>query len=156
MRRKLVDIRISCLILSSLCSHHYHFFVKKSRSDIFDSAIRQNKYFSSVLDDVALNTIFPSSRFGQTLNMVATVMKARDSLGHDRQFFFVETGGWDTHSNQFASDDVRFPELNDALSAFVDEMKDQGLWDDVTLMEISDFGKFFCFVLCKMIFGYTN
>lgn len=50
-------------------------------------------------------------------------------------------GGWDTHSNQAMSDDVRIPELNDAMAAFVDEMKEQGLWDDIILFEISDFAR---------------
>lgn len=116
------------------------------RSDIFDSAIRTNAYLSEILSDLASNTDFPSSGLGKRLSMVSNIMRARDSLGHDRQFFFVDGGAaYDTHSHQLESDDVRMQTLNDALEAFVDEMKDQGLWDDVTLMEISDFGELFPF-----------
>lgn len=147
----------------------------KTWADIFDNAIRENEYMGEILEDVELNTNFPNSHIGSQLRMVSSVMKARDSLGHDRQFFFVDTGmcvihyftktcvnyahqydmylysqmkytiiipgGWDTHSNQIESFDELIPDLNDGLESFVDEMKDQGLWDDVVLFEVSDFAR---------------
>ena len=32
-------------------------------------------------------------------------------------------------------------EVNNALSAFSTEMKAQGIWDSITLVEVSDFGR---------------
>jgi len=37
--------------------------------------------------------------------------------------------------------DKQFTELDDALNAFVEEMKAQGKWDDVTIVVSSDFGR---------------
>jgi len=37
--------------------------------------------------------------------------------------------------------DREFTELDDALNAFVEEMKAQGKWDDVTIVVSSDFGR---------------
>jgi len=113
----------------------------KTWSDIFNSAIQENILYSEVLDEVAVNTVFPANSFGNKLKMISNVIKARDFLGHDRQFFFVKNHGWDTHGSQLETIDDKFPLLNDALAAFVEEMKDQELWNDVVFVEISDFGR---------------
>merc|ERR1719174_3221851 len=35
----------------------------------------------------------------------------------------------------------KFDEINDALRAFVNEMKSQGRWKDVTVITVSEFGR---------------
>lgn len=138
-----------------ICSHfHYsNFSPKIPRSDLFDNAIRENSFLSSIFEDVALEIGFPDTKIGEKFEMVSNVIKSRDALGHDRQFFFLEAGGWDTHHNQLESHDEDMPDLNDAMTAFVAEMKDQELWNDVTLLEISDFGEWRCY-LKKKLFPY--
>lgn len=120
---------------------------------MFDNAIRENSFLSSILEDVALETGFPDTKTGEKFEMVSNVIKSRDALGHDRQFFFLETSGWDTHHNQLENHDEDMTDLNDALDKFVKEMKDQELWNDVTLLEISDFGEWRCY-LKKKLFPY--
>ncbi len=43
---------------------------------------------------------FPNSTLGNQLKMVARLIAARNSLGMKRQIFFVNVGGYDTHTNQ--------------------------------------------------------
>jgi uncharacterized protein (DUF1501 family) len=53
--------------------------------------------------------------------------------------FYTAIGGWDTHGTVDISDPVG--NMNDALKEFTDEMKDQGAWEDVTIVVLSDFGR---------------
>lgn len=55
--------------------------------------------------------------------------------------FHVQHGGYDTHQNL---DDIvggLISELDTALDNFADEMKMQNLWDNVTVITLSDFGR---------------
>lgn len=73
--------------------------------------------------------------------MVSSIMQLKDTLGNDRQFFFVETGGWDTHTQQLTADATLIPELNAAIDAFTKEMKAHGFWDDVVVVGTSEFAR---------------
>ena len=43
---------------------------------------------------------FPNTTLGNQLRMVARLVAARNALGMKRQIFFVNVGGYDTHTNQ--------------------------------------------------------
>ena len=113
----------------------------KTWSDLFDSSVRQTEALYQALNDLTLDTTFPTTNIGRRLDQVAKVMKARNELGNDRQFFYIDEGGWDTHANQKAFLDLRMKDLNTGISAFKNEMVAQGLWDSVTLVMASDFGR---------------
>lgn len=78
---------------------------------------------------------------GKMLEMSAKVMKQRDLLGHDRQFFYMTIGGFDTHFFQNDVFDALLPNLNRSFKQFVTEMKNQGLWEDVVVVVGSDFAR---------------
>ena len=63
------------------------------------------------------------------------------AAGEERQVFFVSLGGFDTHASELESVAEKFAIVNEALTAFVDEMKAQGVWEQVALLEASDFGR---------------
>merc|ERR1711879_471924 len=59
----------------------------------------------------------------------------------ERDFFYVEMGGFDTHSDV---DDVlnsKFTQIDDALRDFVAELKGQNVFDSTVLVAESDFGR---------------
>lgn len=64
-------------------------------------------------------------------------------LTHNNMLFAYITGerGYDTHGTQAETFDEKLPLLNQALQAFVNEIKDQGNWDDITIVIGSDFGR---------------
>mmetsp|Transcript_11517 Transcript_11517/g.17601 ORF Transcript_11517/g.17601 Transcript_11517/m.17601 type:complete len:164 (-) Transcript_11517:233-724(-) len=63
-------------------------------------------------------------------------------MGVERDVFYVTMSGFDTHGSIGERLDTHFKDLNDALKAFVTELKDvQDIWDNVTLIETSDFGR---------------
>ncbi|CAE7202317.1 unnamed protein product [Symbiodinium natans] len=77
----------------------------------------------------------------QTMEAVAKLIVTRNERQVERDFFYVELAGFDTHNEIHEVMDENFDYLNIALEAFVAEMKAQGLFDAVTMVSSSDFGR---------------
>ncbi|MEM9600663.1 MAG: DUF1501 domain-containing protein [Pseudomonadota bacterium] len=88
-----------------------------------------------------LQTVFPNTRLGNQLLAVANAINLRGVIGTTRQVFYADTGGFDTHNNQPGSMTGRLSEVADAIGAFRDAMIEMGVWNDVTLFTMSDFGR---------------
>lgn len=96
-----------------------------------------NNAFRSAPD---LITEFPGG-LGNQLRSVAQSISLRDSLGMQRQVFFVGMGGFDTHSGQAASLPTLQRQVDSAITSFYTSMEEMGLTNDVTLFTASDFGR---------------
>ena len=68
-------------------------------------------------------------------------MSARGDLGSNRDVFFVELNGFDTHSDMSSTLSSLLTYVDAALESFVEEMKGQGVWGNVTIVSASDFGR---------------
>jgi uncharacterized protein (DUF1501 family) len=88
-----------------------------------------------------LQTVFPAGSLGDQLRMVARLISARNILGLHRQIFFVQIGGFDTHSGQLTAQGGLLTQLNAGLVAFFGAMMEMGVPNDVTLFTSSDFGR---------------
>ncbi len=86
---------------------------------------------------------FPNTGLGNQLKQVARLIKKRTDLGVNRQIFFCQIGGFDTHNNQLTGQAGLFTQLSQAMRAFYDEMVAQGLADKVTQFTMSDFNRTF-------------
>lgn len=90
-----------------------------------------------------------SSALGRQLYQVAKLIAGRATVQGDRQVFFAQMGGFDTHAGQIAGSSTegeharRLQELGDALAAFYTAMKNLGLGSSVTAFTQSDFGRTF-------------
>jgi uncharacterized protein (DUF1501 family) len=84
---------------------------------------------------------FPTSNIGQQLKQVARLVKKRLDLNVNRQIFYVQIGGFDTHTNQIGGQNTLFGQFSQAMRAFYDEMVVQGVSNDVTTFTLSDFGR---------------
>ncbi len=85
---------------------------------------------------------YPNTGLGQALKAVAGAM----NKGIGTRVFYVTTGGFDTHSaqNVNAANGAYYglmATLNDALLAFYNDLKNQGLLDDTLMMSFSEFGR---------------
>jgi len=85
---------------------------------------------------------YPNTGLGQALRAVAGAMVR----GVGTRVFYVTTGGFDTHSGQQvnAANGAYFSlmaTLNDALIAFYNDLRAQGLLDDTLLLSFSEFGR---------------
>lgn len=58
-----------------------------------------------------------------------------------RQVFFVQIGGFDTHSNQLSTHNGLMAGLNKGLASFHDKLEAMGALDSVTTFTMSDFGR---------------
>ena len=90
-----------------------------------------------------LTVTFPNTTLGNQLAQVAKIMKFRTSLNMSRQIFFVQLGGFDTHSGQLNGQGNLLTQVNAALKAFYDETVAQGIASQVTTFTMSDFSRTF-------------
>jgi uncharacterized protein (DUF1501 family) len=76
-----------------------------------------------------------------SLQTVARIIGGRVGLGVTRQIFFVELGGFDTHTNQAIQHAQLLTQLGEALQYFDGLMTASGLGNQVTTFTVSDFGR---------------
>lgn len=90
-------------------------------------------------------TQFPQSRLADQLRMIARMIKIGRSaaVGHKRQIFFAELGGFDTHRGQMNADvqPALLRQLSDALLAFRQALGELGALNEVTAFTMSDFAR---------------
>lgn len=86
---------------------------------------------------------FPDTYLGSQFRMIAKAIAAHGALGHSRQTFFVEYGGWDHHDGVIASQGAMLPEVDAAVKAFYDCLAamQPSMENDVTLFTASDFAR---------------
>jgi uncharacterized protein (DUF1501 family) len=75
------------------------------------------------------------------LRTISKLMQTRENRKADRDFFYVDWGGWDHHANMKYEMNNRLPEVNDGLQGFVNQIKADGLWDNVTIVVLSEFAR---------------
>jgi len=82
-----------------------------------------------------------ASDIGRGLRMTAHTIAAHAALGAQRQVFFVQMGGYDTHDSQGLLHPQLLGRLDAAVGAFQAEMHALGLANKVTLFTSSEFGR---------------
>lgn len=109
----------------------------------FLKGITNNTYsYAGVISDAYLAstayTGYPENNpLSTQLNLVSRLIKG----GLGTKVYYVNLGGFDTHSGQADAHKTLITYLSDALSAFYDDLKNAG-WDDKVLsMTISEFGR---------------
>lgn len=107
-------------------------------SHVTDLAMQANAALQSL---VTVNTTFPNTSIGRQLKQVALLIKKRTDLSVNRQVFYVQLGGFDTHTNQVTNQNNLFIQLSQAMRAFYDEMVAQNLSDKVTQFTMADFSR---------------
>jgi len=81
--------------------------------------------------------VYPPSVLGGGLKLVAKLIGG----GLSTRIYYVSQGGYDTHSNQLATQQRLFQDLGDSMKAFVDDLKAQGNMGRVLVMTFSEFGR---------------
>lgn len=77
----------------------------------------------------------------RSLRTVAKLMKTHQARNTDRDVFFVEYGGFDMHDNMKARLRTNMQGFNYALEAFVKQLKQDNLFDNVAIVQNSDFAR---------------
>jgi len=112
-------------------------------SDITQQAIDLSASVNPILAGQvpAFDTLTTS--IAQQLAAVAKMIEARNALGAKRQVFFVQLGGFDTHSNQIATQADLLDQLAQALRAFYDTTVALGVASEVTTFTLTEFARTF-------------
>lgn len=114
--------------------------VVAAASHVTDQAMAANAALQTFQE---VTVTFPTTGIGQQLKQVARIIKKRTDLSVNRQIFFVQIGGFDTHNGQVAQQNTLFIQLSQAMRAFYEEMVLQGLGDKVTQFTMADFSRTF-------------
>lgn len=80
---------------------------------------------------------YPQNAFGKDLKTIAELITADT----DTKIYYVSLGGFDTHANQKNQQERVLQAYADGMKAFVDDLKQNGLLDDVLIMTFSEFGR---------------
>jgi uncharacterized protein (DUF1501 family) len=117
----------------------------QSASAVTNQSIQQGVVLSNALKNIApIQTAFPAnSGLASQLKQVAQVIATRSALGISRQIFFCSIGGFDTHSDQLASQVNLYTQLSAAMSAFYSATQELGVASNVTTFTLSEFSRTF-------------
>ena len=108
-----------------------------------EQALTIGRAFNS---DVTLDTVFPNTTLGNQLKQVAKVVKfnsTSSALGLNRQIFFCQLGGFDTHQDQVSTQSALLAQVSQAIRAFYNATLELGLEQQITTFTLSDFGRTF-------------
>jgi len=107
-------------------------------SHVTDLAMQAN---AALQTSQEVTAVFPNTGIGLQLKQVARLIKKRLELNVNRQIFYVQIGGFDTHNGQVTGQSNLISQFSQAARAFYDEMAMQNAQNDVTLFTLSDFGR---------------
>jgi uncharacterized protein (DUF1501 family) len=80
---------------------------------------------------------YPASQLGNSLRLVAKLIGG----GLPTRIYYVSQGGYDTHTNQLATQQRLLGDLGNSVKAFCDDLKAQGNMQRVLVMTFSEFGR---------------
>jgi uncharacterized protein (DUF1501 family) len=83
------------------------------------------------------NSEYPKTDLGNSMKTIASLIFSDINT----KVYYVSLGSFDTHVNQDAQQQRLFTEMNDAVKAFVKDLKDNDRFNDVMLFTFSEFGR---------------
>jgi uncharacterized protein (DUF1501 family) len=108
----------------------------------FQRGVGFSTALTSALKSVKLTSVFPNSLLGQQLETVAQIISIQQSLGVNRQIFFCNHGGFDTHGAQLGQQDPLLQQLSQAVGAFYNCLSSEIGQDKNTItFTASEFGR---------------
>ncbi|MFN0205276.1 MAG: DUF1501 domain-containing protein [Planctomycetota bacterium] len=100
-------------------------------------ALASAKELKDVVSKSANNAVYPSTGLSGQLKLTGQIIGAQLPV----QIVSLTIGGFDTHSNQKNSHANLWLQIDDALAAFQEDLKQRGRADDVLVMIYSEFGR---------------
>ncbi len=83
------------------------------------------------------SAVYPNSGLGQSFKTIASLIFSDINT----KVYYVSLGSFDTHVGQAGQQQRLFTEMNDAIKAFVSDLKSNNRFQDVMLMTFSEFGR---------------
>lgn len=83
------------------------------------------------------SAVYPGSELGKNFKTIASLILADT----DTSVYYLSHGSFDTHVGQEGQQQRLFSQMNEALAAFIEDMKKNGKWKDVLIVTFSEFGR---------------
>ncbi len=126
--------------MNNIRTHDLNYTMTQQASLLTQQAVNVSQQLSI---DPTLTVTFPATTLGNQLKQVAKLLKFKTQLNMSRQIFYVQLGGFDTHSGQLNNQNNLLTQVSQALKAFYDETVAQGIASQVTTFTMSDFNRTF-------------
>jgi len=128
--------------LDSVMEQQYTDIFKKTYAETIINARDVYVEISAALDGFSgfSTAAFGISDIELAFEQVAKTIAAKDTLGFQRQIFFINYGGWD-HHHGLDSHGPMLGNLDDALVSFNAAMEELGMGDDVLTFSLSEFAR---------------
>jgi len=110
----------------------------------FGHAINSSETLSKHMSQANVTNYLTQSPLEKQLHQVARLIDTREERKAERDFFYVQAGGWDSHNQMNGDEDLlskNFRKLDVAIKGFVDELKRMQVFDQVVLATSSEFGR---------------
>lgn len=82
-------------------------------------------------------TSYPDTQIGKDFKTISSLIQSDINT----QVYYLQIGSFDTHINQNQRQNELFSQINNALKAFVEDLKQQQLFQDTMIMTFSEFGR---------------
>jgi uncharacterized protein (DUF1501 family) len=123
--------------LSSQHSNHHEEqpvdYLYKTMAETLSSAdyiFKQSRIHPTTAD-------YPNTELGKSLKTIASLIYSEINT----KVYYVSLGSFDTHINQEGQQQRLFKEMNDAVGAFIKDLKGNNRFNDVLLFTFSEFGR---------------
>ena len=128
--------------IANISAHHSNSIFAEHYLQKMNDHLKKTEHLGSKMDS-HLDTQFSSGSLSQQYHQVAKAIRMDVNLeGNERAGYFTEMHGFDTHGESALDQgSTLFKPLNAAISEFTANMKSQGLWDNVVMVFVSDFGR---------------
>ena len=128
--------------INAMLDRPYSDMYRKTYINTIKKSNDANLEFSQAIEAVPeFNTLFSDNDLSQSFLMIAKTIAARDTLGFERQIFFIDYSGWDHHDELLNNQAAMLPEVSKALNEFNSVMEEIGTSDNVTTFSMSDFSR---------------
>ncbi|MBE1300600.1 MAG: DUF1501 domain-containing protein [Alteromonadaceae bacterium] len=128
--------------IDQMYSSEYNNLFRRAYRKLFNDSSAANAEFSAALQGTSnFTTQFAGDEFSTQMQMVAKTIAAHQTLGMQRQTFFVTLGGWDHHDELTTSLQTLLTMLDAGLSSLQQAINELGMANQVTTFTTSDFAR---------------
>lgn len=115
-------------------------------SDVLMNGINDGERLSGYFEKVDVNEdiwkpVADEASIARSFKTLAKMIKTRADRKVDRDAFTLEYGGFDHHQDMKALLKLKLIEVNRNIERLVKQLKEDGLWDQVTIVVSSEFGR---------------
>lgn len=118
-------------------SHHHDNETVEYLYQTLGSTIHNAGYIFEESRAKPANSEYPNSQIGKDFKTISSLIKSDINT----RVYYLELGSFDTHVNQNERQQKLFTDMNDAIKAFVSDLKSNNLFKNVMIATFSEFGR---------------